>query len=370
MALSLDPDKFEMIHQVGGIRTGRYDWPDAGGSSGGRVAFVNAGAGLRFTVALDRGGDIVEAFYQEASLAYLTPNGYQPTMRPVVRDDDWLAAWPGGLVTTCGPRYMGPGRVEDGLELALHGHHSNTPAALIGITNPNPRMGEFDMQLEMLIRDTQMYGPNFEVRRRISCTLGTPTIRLQDTVTNIGNARAAHNWLYHLNFGYPLLDKGSQIVYGGIANGGWMMNADMSISESPHRTADLEEFLQVPDPLPVHAAAGSRGLVVDVHADGEGISHCGLINGALGLAVEVAYPASRLPRLANWQHYGPGGAYVCALEPFSGSLFGKEQDDHPLADQQLEAGESKSYDLSFVVHTETASIEGLKDRAGTLVAVD
>lgn len=54
-----DADKFELVHQVGGIRTATYDWPDAGGAPGCRVAMVNTGSGLRFTVALDRGGDIV-----------------------------------------------------------------------------------------------------------------------------------------------------------------------------------------------------------------------------------------------------------------------------------------------------------------------
>ncbi len=100
-----DYNKFELIHQVGGIRTARYDWPEVGGSPGCRVALVDTGAGLRFTVALDRGGDIVEAFYQDTALAYLTPNGYQPPSHALQQvDDQWLSSWPGGLVTTCGPR--------------------------------------------------------------------------------------------------------------------------------------------------------------------------------------------------------------------------------------------------------------------------
>ena len=30
--MAFDASKFETVHQVGGIRTGRYDWPDAGQS--------------------------------------------------------------------------------------------------------------------------------------------------------------------------------------------------------------------------------------------------------------------------------------------------------------------------------------------------
>lgn len=211
--IAFDADKFELVHQVGGIRTATYDWPDAGGAPGCRVAMVNTGSGLRFTVALDRGGDIVEAFHGSHSLAYLSPNGYRPPRQPLHRDEDWLAAWPAGLLTACGPRYIGPGREEDGLKLALHGQHSNTPAALLELKNPDPGRGDLDMRLGLVIRDTRMYGPVVEVRRRIACRLGEPVIRLRDEVANLGNSTVAHNWLYHVNLGYPLLDSGSQLVY-------------------------------------------------------------------------------------------------------------------------------------------------------------
>ena len=69
--LAYDPNKFENIHQIGGIRTGTLD-------SGVRVALLDTGAGLRFTVALDRGGDIVDARYNQFALAYLTPNELLP----------------------------------------------------------------------------------------------------------------------------------------------------------------------------------------------------------------------------------------------------------------------------------------------------
>jgi hypothetical protein len=361
-----DANKFELIHQVGGIRTARFDWPDMGGAGGCRVALVDTGSGLRFTVALDRGGDIVEAFYQNASLAYLTPNGYKPPMQPLYQDDDWLAAWPGGLVTSCGPQYIGPGREEDGNKLVLHGHHSNTPAALVGLKNPNPRGSDLDMHLEMIIRDTKMYGPSVEVRRRIVCQLGRPVIELHDEVVNLGNATVAHNWLYHINFGYPLLNRDSQVVYSGTVNGGWVMNADMSMSDPPKEERDLGGYLTVPDPLTEHTAAGSRGLIVDINCDSQGIAHCGLANHNLPLGVEVSYPAESLPRLANWQHYGPNGSYVCALEPFSGSLWGKPQDKHPLAAQWLAPGQTKSYDLTITVHADTQGIEHLLNHQGDL----
>ena len=185
--MAFDTGKFETIHQVGGIRTGRYDWPDAGGSPGCRVALVDTGSGLRFTIPIDRGGDIVEAFYHNSSLAYLTPSG--------------------------------------------------------------------------------------------------------------------------------------------------------------------------------------RGLVLDVTGDAQNMAHIGLLNRSLGFAVELNYSTESLPCMANWQHFGLGGVYISALQPFIGSLFGKQQDPHPLAAQWLDAGQSRKYEMNIIVHPDEAAISGLLAHDGDLVPV-
>ena len=138
------------------------------------------------------------------------------------------------------------------------------------------------------------------------------------------------------------------------------------MSEPPQDERVLGGYLTVPDPLPEHAAAGSRGLIVDINCDSQGVAHCGLANPNLQLGVELTYSAQSLPRLANWQHYGPRGSYVCALEPFSGSLWGKQQDKHPLAAQWLEPGQTKNYDLTITVHADAPGIEKLLAQQGDL----
>src|SRR5688572_9500936 len=102
--------KIEHPLQLGGIRTGSLDAPGAGGSPGVRVALVDTGSGLRFTVTLDRGGDIIDASFNDCALAYLSPNGLTPPNAAFHRDNEWLRNWPGGLVTTCGPEYIGGSR--------------------------------------------------------------------------------------------------------------------------------------------------------------------------------------------------------------------------------------------------------------------
>ncbi len=118
-----------------------------------------------------------------------------------------------------------------------------------------------------------------------------------------------------------------------------------------------------------HAGTSSRGLVLDVTGDAQNMAHIGLLNRSLGFAVELNYSTESLPRMATWQHFGPGGAYVSALEPFSGSLFGKAQDPHPQAAPWLDAGQRKNYDMNVIVDPDEAAINGLLAPDGDLVPV-
>ena len=356
MAASFDPSKFESIQQVGGIRTATFDHPDAGGAPACRVAMVDTGAGLRFTVALDRGGDIVEASYRDTNLTFLTPNGYVPPSHAYQHGADWMYSWPGGLVTCCGPLYMGQARVEDDVQTNLHGHHSNIPAAVRGIVNPDLMRGEHEMRLELTVRDTRMFGPVIELRRTIRCTLGEPVVTIEDTLMNRGNTTAPHNWLYHVNFGYPLLDADTRLVYRGKLNTAW-----------PNVPADLDAYKTISEPLQRHSGTREDGVIVEPAADERGVAHVGIANRKRELGVAMRFDTEQLPRMANWQHLGRS-SYVTALEPFAGSLKGKANDDHPLAAQWLEPGESRSYALTLQAVSGADAVGELLEQDGPVQA--
>lgn len=362
--VKLDPRKSENVHQLGGIRTGTLDSPGAGGGQPVRVAFVDTGSGLRFTVALDRGGDIVDASYNQFGLAYLTANGLLPPSPAYTVGNEWLAGWAGGLVTTCGPHYIGGARLEDGVQTSLHGRYSQQFATVETLRNPDPHRGGLDMKIGLIVRDARVFGPSFEIRRTIRCTLGVPEITIEDEVTNRGDTRVAHHWLYHCNLGYPLLDRGARFIYRGPAEY-WVIPppAGEDIVQ-PLSAAAMNRLKRVPDPLPEHAGFVERGLIVEPPADRTGIAHIGLINPALKLGIEFSYPAKALPRFANWQHFGPYGCYASALEPFSGSLLGSARDRHPLAQPALEPGESRHYRLQFRVLASAAELRKLARHDG------
>ncbi len=357
--------QYENPLQLGGIRTGTLDHPQAGGRPGNLgcpVAWVDTGAGLRFTVAIGRGGDIVDAAYKDTNLAYLTPNGLRAASKEEQQGDDWLHAWAGGLVTTCGPETIGRARVEDGKEMPLHGRYSNTPAELVGMENPDQVAGRDEMSLSLVTRVCDVSVPVFEVRRTIRCKLGVPEIHIHDEVTNVGDTTVAHNWLYHVNLGYPFLDEGAKLVYRGKA-------AALPFTGKPMSTERINGFKLVPASNPKHAGSGEDNVFVDPPTDNHGLAHVGLVNAKRQLGLELVYAKKQLPRFDNWQSFSPSGRYVTALEPFHGSLLGKDNDPSKLAVTTLGPGEKRSYDLTIRVLDGKTQMDALMKHDGELIPV-
>jgi hypothetical protein len=341
--------RYENPLQMGGIRLGTLD-------HGGRVALIDTGSGLRFTVALDRGGDIIDAAYNQHALAFLTQVPLRAPGHAYNRGFDWLRNWPGGLVTTCGPQHIGgPSPSDTDQSTSLHGRYSNLPAEVEMALNPDLHRGRREMLLSLVVRDAKMFGPVLEVRRQIQCTLGEPAIHLYDHVINRGDQPVPHHWLYHVNLGYPLLDEGSRLIYRGNARYFQVPAPKAALSDEQCRG-----MKRVPAPLPEHAGTGERGFVVEAVPDAAGQCRIGLVNDRLGLGVSVDFPADVLPRFANWQHYGPAGCYVTGLEPFSGSLMGVHQDTHPRANQVLEPGQSIRYQVTVRVLNSPQAIAELE----------
>jgi hypothetical protein len=358
-SMHIDVNKIETTHHVGGIRTGVIDSYGIGSSASGqgcRVAMFDTGAGLRFTVAIDRGGDIVDATYNRYNLTYLSANGYRPVSHAYNRKSEWLVSWPGGLVTSCGPQFAGGHRKEDGIESNTHGQHSNTPAQVDAVVNPDPRRGRLGMKLAMTITESRVSSKTIEVVREISATLGKPEIIIDDVITNLQNTPTPHHWLYHVNFGWPMLDTGARIVMAGRKHSSWGLHEKL---EKPLTTATMEKLKVVGVEFPGMGAEVGRGTIIDVKPDAEGNAHTALVNEKIGLGVELEFPLASMSRLANWQAYGGNGSYVMSLEPFSGSLKGKHDDDHAQAGQYLQPGESRRYRLIIRLHEGAAALKNL-----------
>ncbi|MBA2762693.1 MAG: DUF4432 family protein, partial [Segetibacter sp.] len=258
-------NKISNSAQLGGIETAVLD---NGAGRGTRIAWINTGSGLRFKVVIDRALDIADAFYNKHSLAWLSHLGVTAPEPFSNKGLDWLKTFGGGLLTTCGLHHVGGPEADGFGERGLHGQISNLAAEVESIIQPDPINGKMDMSITGRMKQSQVLGPDLELKRTISATLGKASIRIHDEVLNRGNMPAPHMLLYHLNFGWPLVDEGTEIVW----QGEWEPREDTK----SRIFKEGNSFRTCPSPLAEHSGTGEEVAIINIISDSSGLCTCGL----------------------------------------------------------------------------------------------
>jgi hypothetical protein len=334
--------------QLGGIETSVID---NGAGRGTRIAWINTGTGLRFKVILDRAMDIADAFYNQHSLTWVSHAGITTPQPFSNHGMDWLRTFGGGLLTTCGLSHVGGPETDEFGERGIHGLISNISAEIESIIQPDPFAGRMEMSITGVMKETKIFGPSLELKRTISATLGQPVIRIHDEVINRANTPAPHMLLYHFNFGWPLIDEGTDILW----QGSWQ---SMEGDKVDKIFKEGNEFKKCQKPLPQHSGTGEAVVAIDVTAAPSGKCTCGLFNEKLGLAVAMHFNKKQLPWLTNWQHWG-NDEYVTGLEPGTNPPIGqaKARKENQLI--LLAPGERRTYDVELEVLEDEAAIKTL-----------
>ena len=327
-------------HQIGGIETSILD---NGIGRGNRIAWINSGSGLRFKVNFDRGMDIGEAFYNQHCLTWLSHGGIPAPQTLSDIGTNWLRTFGGGLLTTCGLQHVGGPESDEFGERGIHGNISNLPAQIESIIQPDPSRGKMEMSITGVIKESKIFGPNLELRRTISLTLGKSEIRIHDEVINKGNAIAPLMVLYHINFGYPLAQEGTQIFW----EGQWKPRFG---GEYPKIFKEGNDFKTCPAPLESHSEGGEEVALISPIPDKNDKCQCGLFNPKLNLKIEIEFYKSQLPYLSNWQHFGKG-EYVTGLEPGTNWPIGQKQARENQELLFLEPQATKNFEITLKIKT-------------------
>jgi len=325
--------------QLGGIETSVLD---NGAGRGTRIAWINTGTGLRYKVVIDRGMDIADAFYSQYSIAWLSHSGVTAAQPFSDKGVNWLRTFGGGLLTTCGLSHAGGPESDEYGDRGLHGNISNIAAEIESVIQPDPVAGNMEMSITGRMWETQVLGPNLEMKRTISGRLGESKIYIKDEITNKGNSPAPHMLLYHCNFGWPLVDEGTDILW----DGKWRpRDGDTNTNKIFGKS---NNFRKCPAPMDAHSGTGEEAAFIDIEADGNGQCHCGLYNSELGIAIIIRFYKKQLPWLINWQHWGKN-EYVTGLEPATNPPIGQAKARKQKELILLAPGETKKYELELEV---------------------
>jgi hypothetical protein len=199
---------------VGGF-TVRFHVADNGLSRGVEMVTVDTGK-LRFMVLPTRGMSLWKAWHgdNDEHIGWRSPirGPVHPSFVPLLEPSGlgWLDGFD-ELLVRCGLESNGaPDFDEAGrLKYPLHGRIGNKPAykLTVGLNG-----AQDELSVTGWVEETRFHFLKLRIKSTIKVKLGRATIDIEDEITNLSASPAECQLLYHVNFGEPLLDAGSQLL--------------------------------------------------------------------------------------------------------------------------------------------------------------
>lgn len=258
---------------------------------------------LTFTLLEDRCLDIYSVKHKGKQVAWLSKNGVVAPTYYDPADIGWLKSFSGGLLTTCGLLNVGPPSVFYGRKHGLHGRISNIPAEHVHVRREKTDSG-FRVAVSATVIEAGVHGCNYEMRRTISAETEHAVITLHDEITSHSDIPEPLMLMYHINFGYPLINP----------------NAVLKIYDSekiiPRKGAAADHMDTWDQFDPPSAGAEERVYLHQLKQNENKTSYYTLRNRAENpdMSVDVYFSSDSLPYLTLWKNPRPG-EYVAGIEP-------------------------------------------------------
>ncbi len=317
-----------------------------GPARGVRALEFRTGAGLLFSVLVDRSMDIGRLEFRGIPLAWQSGTGFRGPWFHDAMDEAGQGFTRGfsGFLCTCGfdhirqpeagPADHFPLPSRKTIDYPLHGRGALAPARLVGY---GERWDDDDCTLwcEGVVAQVQVMGENLTLTRRVEAKADGTAFAIHDTVRNEGFSRTPHMLLYHINLGWPLLDEGAR----------FRAPIRATLAANHPREAQRGGYRTQSGPQPRFA---QQVFGHDAVPDGAGRVPSALINDRLGLGVVVDYPHAAFPCLQQWQGFDEGH-YGFGIEPAT-SHWGTRA--HAAENGEiiwLAHGESRVYDTRIAI---------------------
>jgi len=253
---------------------------------------------LDFTVLKNRCMDIGDMRYKGTNMTFLARSGLMgPQIFDLDNALDQQSGLMGGFLFTCGLSNAGI-RCQDGdIRYPFHGQIRTAPAegCICGREEEN---GSISLYAQGKMQEAVLQGIHLSLKRRIETEYMRPGFSITDIITNEGYRDEPLLLIYHINYGWPLLDEGTKVIIPGRLERREEMGAPID---------NCEELV----------------LAHDVSADENGKVVCRVENEALGLGASLTYSKDELPCFGEWRSEASGD-YVTGFEPGLCGVEGRE----------------------------------------------
>lgn len=338
------------ISQLGGTRL--VELLD-GNQRGVRAVDFATGSGFTFTVLLDRGMDIYNASHCGRSLAW---HGMPGAVHPAFFEPEglgFLRTFEGGLLCTCGLTYAGAPCTDEGEELGLHGRISHIPARSVCL-DAAWEGDEYLFWVKGSMRETRVFGPNIVLTRVVTARLGEDRFFIEDRITNEGFQPQPLMVLYHINAGFPVVDKGTELIAPSLEAA--------PVTDYAAKIGDRWHLMDAPTPG-VPEACYRHTLA----AERDGTVVIALVNRKLdgGFGYYVQWNRKQLPHFTEWKMMGEG-MYVVGTEPCLMPLYPRSELRKAGKLPFIQPGEERVIQLEIGVVSGPAHVRSLERRCQAL----
>jgi hypothetical protein len=325
---------------------------------GVRVLEFRTGSGFSFDVIVDRAFDVGRCELSGRPLSWLSEVGFPGPWYHEPEGLGFLRGFGGGLLTTCGldhtlfpvedtaEQYHYPPKLTE--RYGLHGRISNRPARLVGY-GERWEGDECVLWAEGEVLQAAVFGERLLLRRRVEARVGESRLTIHDEVENVGYDPTPHMYLYHINVGFPVVDKGARLLAPA--------RSVVGLGDYPVEGYDRFEAPQ--------AGFVEQVFEHEMASEGDGTVPVALVNRALGFGFYAVYRHEQFPHPFIWRMLGEG-TYVVALEPSTNHVAGRHDARKRGELIELAAGEKRTYDLSLGALDGEAEINRFEARVESL----
>ena len=277
-----------------------------GMAEGIRAIEIQNNSGLFATCIEDQCLNIYDFSYKGINFAFQTKNGLVSNKYFNGGVNEFSYYWPAGMLYTCGLANVGEPAVENGVFHPQHGRIGMTSASNVSIDYTDD-----GVVVNGTIKDALFCGHNLELKRSIKFPKNGKEITFNDKVVNLEPTTAEFMYMYHFNFGYPLLQPNARMVKGegNIIDviGTATHPEDCGKVTAPHIEKVEEVYLHTATP------------------DKYGYAYAGVINDELKLGAYVKYKMDTLPYLVQWKNF-ISHDYAMGIEPTNCFILGRTKE--------------------------------------------
>ena len=319
-----------------------------GPSRGMRAFDLKNGRNVEMTIMADRGLDIPAFSYKGINIGLNNKVGMRS---PYLYTEDgasgFLKQFNGGLLATCGITYSGGAGEDNGKALGLHGPFNNLPAEKVCAT-VDYEGDERVIKVTGEVHESEVFGTDMLMKREFTLHSESDKICIKDTVINQSFETQPVMLIYHINFGYPMLDAGAKCYFSA---GKVTPRTDFA-AEGMHNYAEMEE--------PGVGREEQCYYHTEQPEEGEGFAM--LHNEKLGIAAIVRFDQKVFPLMCEWKCMR-AGEYALGLEPTTSGVVNRSEARELGNLTYLEAGAEREYNVSIEVTEDAEMIEYYKSIA-------